>query len=326
MVFRVQRENRIGDLWAVNADGTGLTRLVQDEMIVFPYIESISVSPRGGYVAFETATDDQLHNLTLNLIALPSGLREVITPLTNAATAPEPSEPPVLPANFDIVRAMTEVDHLAWSPDGMRLAFMGAMLDSTSSDLYTYDLRSGAMVHLSDGPSQAIMPAWSPDGRYIVHFGVSTMGSGAGLGMEGAWAADVQTAGSSPCFARRRVRAGPRLIGDNTVLIASAYNDCGSAALPPTVSAISALVVGAASLMRLTIPPRTKSDRVRGFLATIPMGCRARSSPRRAHAATQVFDQPATDGTSPALNTYFLRLENRVEALTLVGEGYATPD
>lgn len=90
--------------------------------------------------------------------------------------------------NFEIARALTQVDSLTWSPAGDRLAFMGAHQGS-SSDLYLYDVAADAVTRLSSGPSQAIKPAWSPDGAYIVHLGVSTLGSGAGYGVKGMWAA-----------------------------------------------------------------------------------------------------------------------------------------
>ncbi len=71
---------------------------------------------------------------------------------------------------------------------GRGLAFMGAMQGPTS-DLYVYDLRDGSISQLTNGASQGIEPTWSPDGRYIVHAGVSTLGTGAGYGMVGVWAA-----------------------------------------------------------------------------------------------------------------------------------------
>jgi hypothetical protein len=67
------------------------------------------------------------------------------------------------------------------------IAFMG-VIDGPTSDLYLYNLDSQETNRLTDGPSQAYQPVWSPDGGYIVHTGASSFGSGAGINMGGVWA------------------------------------------------------------------------------------------------------------------------------------------
>jgi hypothetical protein len=55
-----------------------------------------------------------------------------------------------------------------WSPGGHYLAFSGA-IDGPSLDLYVYDVTSGAIRRLTDGPFDADSLHWSPDGKWIVH-------------------------------------------------------------------------------------------------------------------------------------------------------------
>ena len=69
-----------------------------------------------------------------------------------------------------------------WSPDGQRIAFArtnsfgpGPIIpgsnseDSTDWDLWAIDADGGNLVQLTQGPSQDIRPAWSPDGRRIAY-------------------------------------------------------------------------------------------------------------------------------------------------------------
>jgi hypothetical protein len=175
-------------LWAVNPDGSGLTYLTDEVPIVTQNMER-SASSWGGVVALVTSTDPlQMANLTLRLIRLPGGDLETVTPLTSPDTEPGPDAEPGSEA-FIVVQVLYSLKNLEWSPDGEQLAFMGAM-DGPSSDLYVYSLVSGEITQLTDGPSQGIRPTWSPDGAYIVHEGVGSLGTGAGYDMQGIWAAE----------------------------------------------------------------------------------------------------------------------------------------
>ena len=61
--------------------------------------------------------------------------------------------------------AIMDYSNVAWQPgDGRLLAFTGA-INGPTSDLYLYDTQSGEFTQLTDGPSQAIAPSWSPDGQ-----------------------------------------------------------------------------------------------------------------------------------------------------------------
>ena len=53
----------------------------------------------------------------------------------------------------------------AWSPDGQYIAFSG--LDGGVSDIYTWDVVSGALTQLTDDKHADLQPTWSPDGSTI---------------------------------------------------------------------------------------------------------------------------------------------------------------
>src|SRR5258708_7299325 len=162
-------------IWAANADGSGLTNL----MPAAPYFKLGPPAPAGGHVVVVTGSDDSgLHGLTLSLLSLPDGKPTQISALTDAETEPGPDAQFGDPssANFDIIVPLGQV---AWSPDGASLAFIGAQA-GPSTDLFNYVLAAGQVTRLTDGASQAYGPSWSPDGRYIVQFGASTFGTGAG--------------------------------------------------------------------------------------------------------------------------------------------------
>jgi Tol biopolymer transport system component len=54
----------------------------------------------------------------------------------------------------------------AWAPDGRRLAF--AQRFRGQFDLYTLDLRTRAVTHLTRTPGDEFPAAWSPDGRWLL--------------------------------------------------------------------------------------------------------------------------------------------------------------
>jgi hypothetical protein len=55
--------------------------------------------------------------------------------------------------------------------------------------VYVYSVATRQITRLTDGPSQAYAPTWSPDGQFIVHLGADSFGTGAGYTMAGIWAA-----------------------------------------------------------------------------------------------------------------------------------------
>jgi hypothetical protein len=173
-------------MWAVNPDGSGLTYL-SDEIPLVTLDLDKAKAPIGGLFALVTSSDPlRMTDLSLKLLHLPSGEVETLTPLTSDETEPDESAGPGDPS-FEVARTISGLNNLEWSPDARQLAFMGAMQGPTS-DLYVYSFDSQEITQLTDGPSQGIHPSWSPDGLFIVHEGVGSLGTGAGFNMQGIWA------------------------------------------------------------------------------------------------------------------------------------------
>jgi len=172
-------------LWVANDDGSALTQITTAP-VMSPEHAQKGIAP-GGYFAFASADSyETLANLSLMLLKLPEGSLETITPLTPAGMK-MPETPQVCEPEFEAMRALTMGDSLEWSPDGKTLAYI-ALTPGGTADLYTYSMQTGQITQLSDGSSQAFAPVWSPDGKYILQYGASCFGTGAGFTMTGAWA------------------------------------------------------------------------------------------------------------------------------------------
>lgn len=216
-------------LWIVRPDGSELRALVRDQIIVGANKLTDSISPDGRYLAYITTTDSLswFRGLTLHILTLPDGASVADIPLTSPQTEPAPGAE-FGDAAIEATRAITDVPSLAWSPDSTRLAFIGIM-DGPSADLYLYSLADGNITRLTDGPSQGYQPMWSPDGRYIVHAGAESFGTGAGYNMAGVWAARADGSGALPLYtpdSGDEVFVG--WVGtDTTLLVYSWQADCG---------------------------------------------------------------------------------------------------
>lgn len=166
-------------LWAVNHDGSSLTQILRNENPdrmgtaygIFP-------APRGGRIAVVTV--DNIMDLAspqLSLISMISVPRPEIEKI--AALFPEAAEITAYTrADIDIWATVGVWNDLAWSSDGHKLAFNGAM-DGSSSDLYVYDLDDKEITRLTSGPMQSVDPIWSPDDQSIVHAGIYATSWGA---------------------------------------------------------------------------------------------------------------------------------------------------
>ncbi|MBN1427290.1 MAG: PD40 domain-containing protein [Anaerolineae bacterium] len=176
-------------IWIANADGSGASQLTGS----FAAVTSPIAAPSGGTAAYITAGRPNHGGLDLWILNLPSGQSDRITPLTSTNTETNPGTGVARGTpGFEIAHAIVELPSLAWSPDGTRLAFIGAM-DGQSADLYVYSLSDGSITRLGDDPSQDYRPIWSPDGQYIVYAGASSFGTGAGYAMAGVWAAHAES-------------------------------------------------------------------------------------------------------------------------------------
>ena len=176
--------NAVDGLWLMNTDGTGLTRIVEAPVYQF------AVSSDQRTVAYVTDSDfsDDFAGLDLMVLALPSGPAHVVASLQNPAFWSDFSDDTLT----DTEQAMRAImgSPPAWSPDGSRIAFI-SQAEGLSADLYVYKLKDQTTTRLTDGPSQAYHPVWSPDGRFIFHIGVWHFGTGAGYVNAGSWVVPV---------------------------------------------------------------------------------------------------------------------------------------
>jgi hypothetical protein len=62
----------------------------------------------------------------------------------------------------------TSLFTLSWAPDGSALAF-AAQIDGNSSDVYVYDVGSGAIRRVEESLHSVYEIRWSPDGKHIVY-------------------------------------------------------------------------------------------------------------------------------------------------------------
>jgi hypothetical protein len=174
-----------GRLWAVNPDGSGLT-LLADQLVGTNDPLAHAVPLGRPYLAYVTGRDGW-YGLTLNIVTLPSGDALAWIPLTSAGTEPSSEDINDRSPRAEAVETIFYNESLAWSPDGLKLAFAG-VIDGPSSDVYVYSLEDGSIIRLTDGPSQVAHLSWSPDGQYIFHVGVDSFGTGAGYALAGVWA------------------------------------------------------------------------------------------------------------------------------------------
>jgi TolB protein len=132
----------IGNLWVVDADGTG-ERQITDAAATGSTVNSFPAwSPDGTRIAFSTGLPGNLH------IALVSAAGGPVTHLTHLpASDVEPS----------------------WSPDGTKIVF-ARTATPVQSDLVIIDVGTGVERVLQTGGNSR-MPAWSPNGDVIAFSG-----------------------------------------------------------------------------------------------------------------------------------------------------------
>jgi hypothetical protein len=219
--------NTAQGLWAANSDGSGGTLLTAGRVLI-PGPLSEAASPVGGNIAYLTSTDftqayGNYPNLKLNILTLPDPHPVATLPLTSPQTEPTAQNP------SDILRAMVERKSFAWSPEGKRLAYIGAA-QGPSADLYEYLTATGATLRLTDGPDQAYGPLWSPDGKWIVQTAAAGFGTGAGIAVTGIYAARADGSGVISLYDVSHNSGGEYGIGwlnANTLVTNSWFITCG---------------------------------------------------------------------------------------------------
>ena len=123
------------DIWAVNADGTGLAHIggtTGDDV-------GPSWSPNGQQLVFASGTTGNGDLYVVN--ADGTGLRKL------TATSAADNDPD-------------------WSPDGIRIAF--TRYNGSQSDLYTINADGSGLRRLTKSSFEEVSPAWSPDGTQLL--------------------------------------------------------------------------------------------------------------------------------------------------------------
>ncbi len=170
-----------------DVDGSNPRRLSDKSGYVLPEISleagftsltNVFPSPEGGYAAIVQVEDTEtLQGIKLQLISLPTGIIETITPLI----APEFDQPEGLKGyeRQDFARRALTTSPV-WSPDGKRLAFL-AGLENPSFDLYVYDLQSGYLLRLTDGTIPLWGFSWAPDGEHLLFWDSASLNPTTGV-------------------------------------------------------------------------------------------------------------------------------------------------
>jgi Tol biopolymer transport system component len=167
-----------GDIYVVNADGTGRTRLTDDPAEEF----APAWSPDGTKIAFSRFTGSRFQIFVMN--ADGTNARQLTfadAAATGAAWSPDgrriaftrcaiSCDVYVMNADGHGVRRLTYGEQPgdespAWSPDGNAIAF--ADIDG----LFAIGSFGGPWRRLTDGPADDAHPSWSPDGKQIAFDG-----------------------------------------------------------------------------------------------------------------------------------------------------------
>lgn len=139
LAFTLKQDNNL-DIYVMNVDGSGLTRLTTDPAQDF----DPAWSPDGTRIVFssERLRDDAIFGNRDIYVMNADGSGQ--QPLT---VDPGPDEAP------------------AWSPDGRMIAFQSAR--DNNRDIYVMNADGSGQRPLTSDPSSDEAPAWSPDGRMI---------------------------------------------------------------------------------------------------------------------------------------------------------------
>lgn len=206
-------------LWAANMDGSNLVFLTEKSYTQIDLRQAIS--PTTHQIALQTSDQGDPHSLALQIIFLPDGGLFKATDLISQDTEPD----------ANVVRAILKEPSYAWSPDGKKLAFVGA-LDTPNADVYVYDMVGRKIQKVSQDGGQDFSPFWSPDGKSILYFEADTFGPGEKISVKGIWLAAADGSGSG--LLDDSGSAGEQMLGwrdDETAVLISQESGSGMSRL-----------------------------------------------------------------------------------------------
>ncbi len=177
------------DIYFINANGTGLTRITTDPAADF----DPTWSPDGKRVAYRHQPGDDL-TTDIYVINVDGSGAANLTHSDGVAdwgpawspdgnTIAWNSSRDKLPGGTlhgflmspdgSNVRRLTDqiwVEYPAWSPDGQKIAFMAQSPEGSEDyyDIYVVNADGTGLARLTDAPDADGWPAWSPDGKHIL--------------------------------------------------------------------------------------------------------------------------------------------------------------
>ena len=151
IAFASNREPGSIEIYVMNADGSGLTRLTHDAVDD----GQPAWSPDGTQIAFA------------------SGFTSIVSGNMHTTIAPQPNPPPgpqihVMNADGSNRRQLTSGAYSVdpnWSPDGTKIAF------HQSGQIFVMNADGSGQTQVTNEPTSSAYPAWSPDGTKIAFFG-----------------------------------------------------------------------------------------------------------------------------------------------------------
>lgn len=189
LIFITGNSNYDTQIWAANPDGSAMTVLADNVFIGGIHEDYLlpQISPNGHYLAY-IEIEEQPVSAFLHIVDLPSGKDKRIVQLYDESQIGYSKE------ILDVI--LYQASSLAWSPDGRRLAFIGA-IEGETADLYVHVPDEESVTRVSDGPGQAYMPVWSQDGHTILHTATSLFHQGEGYSSylfapDGLWAYQIE--------------------------------------------------------------------------------------------------------------------------------------